>query len=237
MEVCYREKGHMDNLHFWIEQLSGFYNRYGYWIVFLGALTENTALLGLVLPGGTLALLGAFYARQGTLHLGWVIVLATLGTVLGYHIDYLFGRYLLAPMMTRWKAIRPSGRLRLAARLRLARRILTKHGGKAILLSHTMGHLRSFVAMSTGITHMNYRRFLAFEVLAALLWNTAYCFIGYFIAVEIDQLQRIIERAGWLMLGILVVLYIIWRWWRSRKRINQRRKRHQKYHRSYSRSS
>lgn len=218
----------MNNLHFWIELLAGLYDSYGYWIVLLGALTENTALLGLVLPGGTLALLGAFYARQGTLRLDWVITLATLGTVLGYHIDYLFGRYLLAPLMARWKAIRPSGRLRLAARLRLARRILTKHGGKAILLSHTTGHLRSFVAMSAGITHMNYRRFLAFEVLAALLWNTAYCLIGYFIAVEIDQLQRIIQRAGWLMLGMLVVLYIIWRWWRYRTRINQRRKHHQK---------
>src|SRR4051794_10637429 len=159
-------KTKMGNLHFWIELLAGFYNRYGYWIVLLGALAENTALLGLVLPGGTLALLGAFYARQGTLHLGWVIAFATLGTVLGYHIDYLFGRYLLAPMMARRHTIR-SGRLRLAARLRLARRMLTKHGGKVILLSHTIGHLRSFVAMSAGATRLNYRRFLAFEVLAA----------------------------------------------------------------------
>lgn len=220
----------MGNLHFWIELLAGFYNRYGYWIVLLGALAENTAVLGLVLPGGTLALLGAFYARQGTLHLGWVIAFATLGTVLGYHIDYLFGRYLFAPMMARWRAIR-SGRLRLAARLRLARRILTKHGGKAILLSHTVGHLRSFVAMSAGIIHLSYRRFLAFEVLAAFLWNTAYCLIGYFIAVEIDQLQQIIERAGWLMLGVFVVLSIIWQWWRYRKRSHLRRKR---YHLNFS---
>src|SRR2546421_9141152 len=103
----------MGNLHFWIELLAGFYNRYGYWIVFLGALAENTALLGLVLPGGTLALLGAFYARQGTLHLSWVIAFATLGTVLGYHIDYLFGRYLLASVLAHWSTVR-SGRLRLA---------------------------------------------------------------------------------------------------------------------------
>jgi hypothetical protein len=46
----------MGNLHFWIELLADLYNRYGYWIVFLGALAENTALLGLVLPGGTLAI-------------------------------------------------------------------------------------------------------------------------------------------------------------------------------------
>ncbi|HEY4034612.1 MAG TPA: DedA family protein [Ktedonobacteraceae bacterium] len=217
----------MGNLHFWIELLAGLYNRYGYWIVLLGALAENTALLGLVLPGGTLALLGAFYARQGTLNLGWVIAFATLGTVLGYHIDYLFGRYLLGPLMTRWRTMR-SGRLRLAARLRLARRMLTKHGGKAILLSHTMGHLRSFVAISAGAIHLKYRRFLAFEVLAALLWNTAYCLIGYLIAVEIDQLQTIIERAGWVMFAVLVVLFIIWQWWHYRRKQHLRQKRRQK---------
>ncbi len=217
----------MSNLHFWIELLAGLYNRYGYWIVLLGALAENTALLGLVLPGGTLALLGAFYARQGTLHLGWVIAFATLGTVLGYHIDYLFGRYLLAPMMAR-RAIIRSGRLRLAARLRLARRMLTKHGGKAILLSHTIGHLRSFIALSAGATQLSYPRFLAFEVLAALLWNTAYCLMGYVIAIEIDQLQRIIERAGWVMLAVLIVLFVIWRWWRHYRKQSLRRKYYQK---------
>ena len=83
------------NLYAWIELLGDFYDHYGYETVFLGALFENTALLGLVFPGGTLALLGAFYARQGTLSLSWVIALATLGTVLGYHVDYLLGRFVL----------------------------------------------------------------------------------------------------------------------------------------------
>jgi len=217
----------MGNLHFWIELLAGYYNRYGYWIVFLGALAENTAVLGLVLPGGTLALLGAFYARQGTLHLGWVIAFATLGTVLGYHIDYFFGRYLLTPLMARQRTFR-SGRLRLEARLRLARRMFAKHGGKAILISHTVGHLRSFVAMSVGVTRLNYRRFLAFEVLAALLWNTAYSLIGYGIAIKVDQLQMIIERAGWVMFAVLAVFFIIWQWWLRCRKQRLRQKRRQK---------
>src|SRR5207247_11365321 len=68
------------------------YDQYGYLIVFLGTLGENTALLGLLLPGNSLALLGAFYARLGTLQIGWVIFFAWLGTLIGYHIDYLIGR-------------------------------------------------------------------------------------------------------------------------------------------------
>jgi membrane protein DedA with SNARE-associated domain len=195
----------------WIKLLGEFYHQYGYLAVFLGTLGENTALLGLLLPGNSLALLGAAYARLGTLNLGWVIFLATLGTLLGYHLDYLLGRFVLARVARQWSTSRLGRRLRLAGRLRLARRLITKHGGKAILLSHLIGHLRSFVALSAGMSRMNYLRFLGYELLAASLWNSAFCFLGYLLAAEIDRLQMLIERGGWAIIGVLVLLFLAWR--------------------------
>lgn len=203
--------GFMPDVGHWIDELGTLYEHWGYLLVFLGALGENTALLGLILPGGTLALLGAFYARQGTLNIGWVILLAWLGTVLGYHADYLIGRFLLEGVATRLGATRIGRRLRLAGRLRLARQLLSRHGGKAILISHTVGHIRSFVALSAGATRMRYRRFLAFELIAALLWNVAYGVAGYLLGSERERLQVAIERAGWAIFAGLVALYLAWR--------------------------
>ena len=140
------------SLNEWIKLLGEFYNHYGYVTVFLGTLGENTAFLGLLLPGNSLALLGAVYARLGMLNLGWVILLATLGTIFGYHIDYLLGRFVLARFATGWSTSRLGRRIRLAGRLRLARLLIAKHGGKAILISHLFGQLRSFVALSAGLT-------------------------------------------------------------------------------------
>lgn len=208
----------------WIELLGTFYDQYGYLVVFLGTLGENTALLGLILPGNSLALLGAFYAREGTLNLGGVIFFAWLGTVLGYHADYLLGRFVLTHAMTRWSRSRLGQRLRLAGRIRLARKMLMKHGGKAIVLSHTIGHMRSFVALTAGITRMNYLQFLLFEAFAALLWNTAYSLLGYLIAIEIDRLQIIIERSGWVILTLLVLLFIGWRWRQRKTRQTKKRR-------------
>src|SRR5258707_1122264 len=153
----------------WIELLGTLYDRWGYLIVFLGSLFENTALLGLFLPGASLALLGAFYAQQGTLQLGWVIFFAWAGTVLGYHADYLLGRLLLTRLLGRWGDSWLGRRLRPPARARLGGRFLARHGGKAILLSHLLGHLRSFVALSARATPLRYRRFLAFYLAAVLL--------------------------------------------------------------------
>src|SRR2546429_2213197 len=117
-------------LNEWIELLGEFYNQYGYLTVFLGTLGENTAFLGFLLPGNSLALLGAMYARLGTLNLGLVIFLASLGTILGYHIDYLLGRFVLARVASRWSTSRLGRRIRLAGRLRLGRMLIGKHGGE-----------------------------------------------------------------------------------------------------------
>jgi membrane protein DedA with SNARE-associated domain len=202
----------------WIALLGEFYNRYGYLTVFLGTLGENTAFLGFVLPGNSLSLLGAMYARLGTLNLGWVIFLATLGTVLGYHVDYLLGRFVLAGIANRWSASRLGRRLRLAGRLRLSRTLITRHGGKAILISHLAGHIRSFVALSAGMTRMNYPRFLGYELIAATLWNVCFCLLGYFMATQIDLLHKFIEGMGLVVLAILVVLFLVWRVFRVRMR-------------------
>ena len=214
------------NMESWLDALAALYDTYGYLIVFFGALFENTALLGLLLPGGTLALLGAFYAYQGTLNIVWVIVFAWLGTVLGYNADYLIGRALLARMAGRWSDTWLGRRLRLAARLRLGRMFLKRHGGKAILLSHIVGHVRSFVALSAGATHMRYRRFLSFELVAALIWNTLFCLLGYFAGSERERLQLLLERSGWAALLVLALLYVGWRLlrWRvaSRRRLARR---------------
>ena len=198
-------------IHEWTKFLSTFYDQYGYLIIFLGTLGENTAVLGFLLPGNALAILGAAYARLGTLNLGWVILIASLGTILGYHIDYFMGRFVLVRVANRWSASRFGRQIRLARRMRLGRKVLAKHGGKAILVSHLIGHLRSFVALSAGMTQMRYLRFLGFEVIAATVWNTAFCLVGYFVATEIGRLYVILERSGLVIVGILLALFFMWR--------------------------
>jgi membrane-associated protein len=184
-------------IHALIEWLGGLYSQYGYLIVFLGSLGENTALVGLILPGGTLALLGAFYARAGILNISWVILFAWIGTVLGYHV----GR-----------------RFRLAGRLRLGQRMLRKYGGRTIFISHAIGHIRSFVAISAGMTRMPYRRFLGFELIAALFWSGGYCLLGYFLGAEFEMLQSVVERWGFVLVGALILAFIGWRLVKGRVR-------------------
>jgi membrane protein DedA with SNARE-associated domain len=201
-----------------IQWLGGLYHQFGYLIVFLGALGENTALVGLILPGGTLALLGAFYARAGTLNIGWVIFFAWIGTALGYHVDYLIGRFLLGRYAPAWSASRIGRRFRLAGRLRLGQRMLRKYGGRTIFISHAIGQLRSFVALSAGMAPMRYRRFLGYELVSALFWTGGYCLLGYYLGAQFQTLQTVIERGGLVLIGALVLAFLGWRLVRGRVR-------------------
>jgi membrane protein DedA with SNARE-associated domain len=210
-----RELSRMLNPGQWLDTLAAFYDRYGYALVFFGSLGENTALVGLFLPGSALAILGGFYARQGTLNLTWVIVLTWWAMVLGYQVDYVIGRFLLARVAKHWSAT-PFGRqLRLAGRLRLARALVARHGGKAILASHAIGQMRSFVALGAGASRMSYRCFLGFELVAALLWSVTFCLAGYLAGAERERLQVLLERAGWVVIALIALLYIAWRLRRS----------------------
>ncbi|GCE29026.1 alkaline phosphatase [Dictyobacter alpinus] len=204
----------------WLEYLRTAYDDFGYAIVFLSALIENTALLGLFLPGNSFVLLGAFYARQGTLNLGLVIALASLGTVLGYHVDYLLGRYVVGSMADKWSQSSLGKRMRLAGRMRLARAYLGKYGAVAIMVSHLIGHIRSFVAIAAGMTHMRYRTFLIAEIVAATIWNTIYGLIGYWLGTQADQIGHFMQRFGIISAIIVIALIILWS--QFQKRIKRR---------------
>ena len=68
------------------------------------------------------------------------------------------------------------------------------------------------------MTHMRYRRFLGFELIAALFWTGGYCLLGYFLGAEFEMLQSVIERWGFVLAGALVLAYLGWRLVRGRLR-------------------
>lgn len=190
-----------------VDALRTAYATWGYPVVLLGALLENTVLLGLVLPGGSLVLLGAVYAQRGTLALPLVFALGWLGMLLGTSLDYALGRWGLRPVSRR------SPRLAewLEPKLAEARRFLARHGAWALVLAHFIGHVRSFVALTAGASRLPYRRFLVYEGIAALAWNVVWVTAGYLVGENLDRLQHLLGGAGLGLAGLALVGYGVYR--------------------------
>lgn len=58
---------------------------------------------------------------------------------------------------------------------------------------------------------MSYKRFLAFELVAALLWNIGYALLGYFLGTQREQLELILTRGGWVLASVVIVAFVVWR--------------------------
>lgn len=177
------------------------YTTWGYPIVFMSAMLENTALLGLVLPGGALIMLGAVYAQQGTLEAPAVLLLAWVGMVAGTSLDYALGRLGIRSMLAGTRLGN-----RLSPKLHQAELHLSRHGAWAFLLAHFAGHVRSFLAITAGMSGLPFRRFLLYEGPAAFVWNVAFLVAGFLLGEHLDQLQR--YMGAWA--AALIVLLTAW---------------------------
>jgi len=194
----------LPSLSEWIALLGAFYGSFGYPLVALGAALENTFLVTLVFPGGTIVLLGGIYARLGQLELPYVILAGWVGTALGATIDYGLGRWggrLLRPILARPEV---------AAALVRVGELLRRYGLLALVAGHFFSPIRSLVALSAGMARMEYWRFALYELPAALLWATAYGIGGYLLADQIPLLEQILERFGWLV-AVAGGLFVTWR--------------------------
>lgn len=196
----------MPDLSHVVDLLRAAYGTWGYPLILVGALLENTALLGLILPGGSLVLLGAVYAHQGVLSLPLVLLLGWLGMVLGTSVDYALGRWGLGSALGHTRLMR-----RLEPKLAEAERFLDRHGAWALLLAHFIGHIRSFVAITAGASRLPYRRFLLYEGLAALAWNLIWVGAGYLVGENLGVLQRVTGGAGLVILALVVAGYVTYR--------------------------
>ena len=187
------------------------YDRFGYFLVFVGAWLEHSLLLGVVIPGGTLVSLGGASARLGTLQLPLTIAAGALGMVAGAATDYWLGRSGLARLLL---ASRLGPRLRPA--LDRATGLLQRHGWWAITLVHALGAGRSAVAVTAGACRMPFWLFVLCEIPAAVLWSAVFNLLGYGVATNLDLIQGLIRRAGLALVALVVVALAI-RWgWRRR---------------------
>jgi membrane protein DedA with SNARE-associated domain len=202
----------------WLVWLLRLFARHGYALAFAGAFVESTAVLGLLLPGGSAVALAGVAARTGGLFLPVLIVLGTAGMVLGALVNYALGRSGADRFLRR-------GRLGRSLNLELdkAGALLHRHGWWAMTLSYVFGAGRSALSIAAGAGHLPLRRFLAYQIPAALLWSTLFAGGGYVLARQWQTIESTLRRTGWA--GGVVFVTIAAAWLLRRALANQRRDR------------
>lgn len=208
-------RANLGNFDFWLDLAGGLYTAFGYWMVLLGAAFENTALVGWLLPGGTMVLFGGFYARLGRLDFPTVLLLGWLGVFAGNQFDYWLGRLGLYRVLTRFL---PADTLN--SGLGRAQRFLERWGALALVAAHFVGYTRMFVAISAGVSGVSFRRFLLYDALAAAAWAGIYCSAGYLLATNVGLLEAFYFRFGpaaVIVIALILLVRVVGPRWLSRR--------------------
>lgn len=175
---------------------------WGYVIVGAATFLENSVGAGVIVPGETLVILGGFYARLGELNLAWVTVVVVVCAVLGDNVGYLIGRRLGRGFLER------HGPRMFVTRERLekAERYYATHGGKTVFLGRFIPVVRSVGFIVAGVAHMEWRRFVLYDVAGAALWGSGHTLLGYAIGASYERWEGYLTPAG---LGVLLVLAVL----------------------------
>ncbi len=183
----------------WIELFRPYVDDYGYIVLFFGVMAENASL---PVPGETILIIASFYSHHGHLSLSYVILLATLGCILGDNISFYVGRKLGRHFITQY------GKYLLITQNRLAfvEHFFEKHGDKTIFIQRWITGVRVIGALVAGTTQMPWPRFVLFNCLGAITWVTTISLIAYVFAVNLPLLLKIFGRSGWVLLGLVVAV-------------------------------
>lgn len=152
--------------------------------IILIVFAESGLLFGFFLPGDSLLVTAGVLAARGDLTLPVILVGVFVAAVAGDQVGYLFGRK-VGPALFR----RPDSRLFRHEHVERARRYFAEHGAKTIVLARFVPVVRTFAPIIAGVGRMEYRTFVAFNVLGGLLWGVGVTMIGFVLgeAVDVDR--------------------------------------------------
>lgn len=132
-------------------------------------------VLAPILPSESVVVAAAALAASGRLHVGVVAGAAAAGALLGDNIAFLCGR-LLDTRMHRWL----DATRRRRERLEWAEHQLDRRGGTLIVGARFIPGGRTVTMIAAGLLEMPWRRFVVFDIAAAVIWALYGTAIGYF---------------------------------------------------------
>ena len=153
-----------------MEFVRGLYQQFGYLIVLTAGLIESVFLIGMYLPGSTAILLGAVLAKSGVVSLPFIILLGTLGMMVGYTVNYMLGKYGLYHLLVRFGMEQP---------LKKAEEKLETHGNKALFVGYLAPNGGAFISTAAGIAKMPFQKFIVLSTLSQLFWSTLWGTLAY----------------------------------------------------------
>src|SRR5208282_6116351 len=188
----------------WLHSLLPHIPHYGYVLVFIVVFLNN---LGVPLPGETI-LLGAGFVLGKTADSLWQPVVAgTAASFLGGICAFWLGRRLGHGSLEkiRWLHLTPK-------RLRWPERFFKRHGAKTVFIARFIFLFPPVAAnLLAGMSKMQWRTFLFYNVTGSAAYTTSYILLGYFFGKQWKLLEAWLGPTALYLIvaGLVIVVFAV----------------------------
>jgi membrane-associated protein len=170
--------------------------------VLLILFAETGLLVGFFLPGDSLLFVAGYATVAGnSLHLhlplGWLLLVAPAGAIVGAQVGYVLGRQAGPRLFAR-----PDSRLFRQSYVERATRVFDRFGpGKAVVLARFVPVVRTVLNPLAGTLRMPARDFTVWNVAGGLVWTIGIVLLGHGVG-NVTFVRKHIEL---LVLAVVVV--------------------------------
>ena len=173
----------------------------GYGGIFLLMLVESS---GIPMPSEVIMPFSGFLVAQGQLNFWAVVIIGTLGNLIGSCLAYLIG------LKGGRTLIEKYGRYFLisARDLALAEKWFLKYGYFMVFIGRLLPVIRTYISFPAGLAKMNLKKFLIYTFLGAFIWSTLFAWLGVKMGNNWQLIREELHNFD-LVMALLVALAVI----------------------------
>ena len=163
---------------------------------------ETSFLVGLVIPGDTVVIISSTAISSFPEYI-FMVVMVIIGSLTGETIGFFVGKYFGPHIRRSWLGKKIGHH-----RWEQAENYIDRRGGIAVFVSRFLPILHSMVPLTVGMTRMTYKKFIAWTSASFTIWAVVYVTLAAVLKDQYEAFAAKYDWAGFLFLGIVVVIIL-----------------------------
>ena len=162
----------------------------------------------------------------------WVIIVSTIGSVLGAIILYLVGRLINKDVIEKWLDGKVGKILRFKREdVEKANSWFEKKGKFTVLFCRCVPIVRSLISIPAGMSKMKFLPFILLTTVGSTIWNTVLVILGNVAGNSWEKVSHVIDKFSDVILIALIVAvvgFLIYHFTKKDKNKEETKEKHNK---------
>ncbi len=175
----------------------------GYFGIFIMMALESACI---PFPSEVIMPFAGFVVHEGNLNFVWIVIIGTLGNLVGSLIAYYVGLKGGRPILEKY------GKYILVTedKLDLADDIFNKYGSITVFVGRILPVIRTFISLPAGIARMDIKKFTVYTTLGCLPWTLVLAYLGVILGQNWHILTNYFHILDVILVIAIIALILYW---------------------------